>query len=232
MAAYRHLEHSSTDSRKDDGEEENIVRENPRKRLVDFCENRGRASTIRAKTNAASTKSVHGKETPSRIRFRFDDGAYATVRLLWKEAPQTCAAVVKTLKKHAKEKSSVNAVHGRNSGAEALFLTPEVVRLGDENVVKPGEYAKGQFLFGYEPRFICEHAKQDASEIAWIYHEAAQPRRWVSIGGDKTNQSFGPWKTVDVSLNLFGTVENECGFYEASSRLPRTGERGLSIDFL
>ena len=57
--------------------------------------------------------------------------------------------------------------HARHSGAEALFLTPEILReVGDENASL--DYALGDVLFGYEPKGICQHASEDASEVAWI----------------------------------------------------------------
>ena len=60
--------------------------------------------------------------------------------------------------------------------------------------------------------------------MAWIYHDAALPRRWVSVNGDPTNQT-PPFQTVDVALNLWGVIEGEAdAFYETSAKLPRLGE--------
>ena len=105
-----------------------------------------------------------------------------------------------------------------------MFLLPK-----DENTTL--QYAKGDVAFGYEPKGICSHAHEDASEVAWIYGDACQPRRWVTKDGkDSTNQT-PPFECVNVALNKFGVVEEEEGFYDASGRLPRTGERALTIEW-
>jgi hypothetical protein len=156
------------------------------------------------------------------LRFQIED-SYAVVQLLWDAAPRTCAALVEALP----DGTEVMACHARHSGAEALFLTPEVLRdVGDENASL--EYDVGDVLFGYEPSGICQHAAEDASEVAWIYHGAAFPRRWVSDDGDPTNQR-GPWHCVDVALNKWGKVVEESGFYDRCQRMPRTGEQKLYI---
>eukprot|EP00947_MAST-08B_sp_MAST-8B-sp1_P004728 g4728.t1 len=156
--------------------------------------------------------------------------AWCRVRLLWDDAPKTCAAVCSLLKKTgaaAPASFEVMAVHGRHSGSEALCLTPEVIPLGDENTTLA--YALGDVCFGFEPKGICQHATADASEIAWTYGLAVQPRRWVSKDGkDPTNQT-PPFETVDVALNLFGKIEEEESFYAMSGSLPRTGERPMRI---
>ena len=56
------------------------------------------------------------------------DTAWARIRLLWDEAPLTCAAVAALC--CAGEAAVVLAVHGRHSGEEALFLTPDLIPLG------------------------------------------------------------------------------------------------------
>jgi hypothetical protein len=163
-------------------------------------------------------------ERPSHLRFQFDAPAdHAIVELLWDDAPRTCAALLGCLPDGAE----VMSCHARHSGAEALFLTPEILRdVGDENASL--DYALGDVLFGYEPKGICQHASEDASEVAWIYGGAAMPRRWVSDDGDPTNQR-GPWHTVEVALNKWGRVVEENGFYDRCGRMPRTGEQKMKI---
>ena len=158
------------------------------------------------------------------MRFQFSEPeGHAIVELLWDAAPRTCAALVATLP----EGTEVMSCHARHSGAEALFLTPEIIRdVGDENANL--EYELGDVLFGYEPKGICQHASEDASEVAWIYHGAAFPRRWESTDGDPTNQR-GPWHCVDVALNKWGKVVEEDGFYTRCGRMPRSGEQKLVI---
>ena len=169
------------------------------------------------------------QDRPERLRVRLEgaDGGEATIRLLWAEAPKTCAAVVGLLDESGSLR--VEAVHGRHSGAEALFLTPDVVPLGDENAIL--EYEVGDFLFGYEPAGICQHATEDASEVAWIYGPAARPRRWISEDGDDKNRR-PPFVTTNVALNKWATVESEDGFYAASGRLQMTGAKSLVVEDL
>lgn len=157
-----------------------------------------------------------------KVRFALGSGE-ATLRLLWDDAPLTCAAVVGMLKDG---QLRVKACHARHSGGEALFITPEIIRLGDENTTL--KVARGDFLFGFEPKHICSHGDVDRSEVAWIYNDACQPRRWISVNGDPTNQS-APFKTVDVPLNLWAKVVEEDGFYAASSAFIQTGARDLII---
>mmetsp|Transcript_22069 Transcript_22069/g.50420 ORF Transcript_22069/g.50420 Transcript_22069/m.50420 type:complete len:177 (-) Transcript_22069:53-583(-) len=159
----------------------------------------------------------------SHLRFQFAEPEdYAVVELLWDAAPRTCAALVAAL-----DGAEVMSCHARHSGAEALFLTPSIIRdVGDENASL--DYAVGDVLFGYEPKGICQHATEDASEVAWLYGGAAMPRRWVSDDGDPINQS-GPWHTVDVALNKWGKVVEENGFYTRCGRMPRTGEQKMMI---
>lgn len=166
-------------------------------------------------------------ERPSYVRLTFTaTGASARVRLLWDEAPKTVAAILSLVA--PTHSCQVEAVHARHSGAEAIFLTPQVLRnVGDENTTL--SVAKGHVLFGYEPKGICNHASEDVSEVAWIYHDAALPRRWVSVNGDPTNQT-PPFQTVDVALNLWGVIEGEAdAFYETSAKLPRLGEQAMTL---
>lgn len=122
----------------------------------------------------------------SHVTLTFASGASATVRLLWDKAPRTVSAVLSLIRESSSV--SVSAVHARHSGAEALFLTPEILRdVGDENCTLP--VSKGDVLFCFEPKGICNHASADASEVAWIYHDACIPRRWVSVNGDPMNQT-------------------------------------------
>ena len=76
---------------------------------------------------------------PSRLRLAYAGGDEAVVELFWNDAPRTCAAVCEQLAR-AEESTGkpmeVQACHGRHSGAEALFLTPDVIPLGEENAVE------------------------------------------------------------------------------------------------
>ena len=103
---------------------------------------------------------------PKVLKFNFTKtNSWANVKLLWNKAPKTCAAIVNSLNKNGEMK--VKSVHGRNSGSEALFLTPKCLPLGDENTIL--NYKTGDVCFGFEPKGICSHAKVDCSEVAWAY---------------------------------------------------------------
>merc|ERR1712166_894841 len=85
---------------------------------------------------------------PSAIRIEMvQSGATATATLLWDQAPKTCAAIVASLP------FSTVCWHGRNSGAEALCLTPTVISdlPQDESENATTEHAVDDLVFGYEP---------------------------------------------------------------------------------
>lgn len=174
-------------------------------------------------------------QQPERLKWSVFDSKFAdaigtaTLELFWDKAPKTCRAIVDLV---PKGKGTVQIVHGRHSGGEALFLTPEVLSdIGDENTVSDLKYETGDVLFCYEHKHICEHAQEDASEVAWIYHMPALPRRWVSVpeGRDPANQT-APWATVDVALNRWAKIIEEDGFYAVSGNLPRTGQLRMEIE--
>lgn len=186
---------------------------------------KGAISDLRAKH-----KQDCAMERPSHVRLTFGEpgGANpsARVKLLWDAAPKTVAAILSLCDESGR--FAVSALHARHSGAEALFLTPSILRdVGDENATLPVQ--KGDVLFGYEPTHICNHATEDASEVAWIYHDACTPSRWVSADGDPTNQR-PPFKRVEVALNLWGKIEGDAdAFYTTSGALPRQGEQPMTI---
>merc|ERR1711957_291062 len=145
------------------------------------------AKTISKAKRAPKVAPAKVGKRPTVLKFSFLGAIWgknwANVKLLWSKAPKTCAAIVGSLNKKGEMK--VKSVHGRNSGSEALFLTPTVLPIGDENTIL--NYKTGDVCFGFEPKGCCSHGAVDASEVAWIYKNDAQPRRWVSINGDPTN---------------------------------------------
>ena len=185
--------------------------------------NRHQDKTVSYQSSSVASSRVKPPHS-SHIRLDFfDPPGHVVVELLWEAAPRTCAALLAAMP----DGTEVMSCHARHSGAEALFLTPEVIRdVGDENTTL--DYEVGDFLFGYEPKGICQHASEDASEVAWIYHGAAFPRRWESNDGDPTNQR-GPWHCVDVALNKWGKAVEEKDFYSRCGRMPRTGEQKLVV---
>ena len=157
-------------------------------------------------------ETIAGRGSPRRAR--------AVVELNWGKAPKTCQAMVAMVLSSQEDVSgscTVSIVHGRHSGGEALFVTPRVLdSLGDEHN-DTLDYELGEVLFCFEAKGCCEHADADCSEVAWIYHLPAQPRRWISKigtgpvgpggeqGRDPTNKT-GPWETTDVRLNRWGKI--------------------------
>lgn len=189
---------------------------------------------------------------PSFLKFRFANGASAKARLLWNKAPKTCAAVVATLP------LETWSWHGRNSGAEALFLTPRVISdvpqddtenattgvlcvvcldwlltrmycRKKERLLHCAEHRLGNVAFGYEPAGFCHGGASDkgCSEVVWFYGEAAQACFWVSEKGPP--HDVGPYHRQPANINVFAQIVEEDGFYTASSRLARYGQRRLSI---
>ena len=78
--------------------------------------------TLRSITMASMTHATAACVRPEGIHFRMESsGATATARLLWDQAPKTCAAIVSLLP------IDTMCWHGRNSGAEALLITPTLV---------------------------------------------------------------------------------------------------------
>lgn len=76
--------------------------------------------------------------------------ATAKVKFLWDVAPKTCRAIADQFAD--KTKSEVMICHARHSGGEALFITPDVLKVGDENTIL--DYKVGDFVFGFEPQYI------------------------------------------------------------------------------
>ena len=170
------------------------------------------------------------------IRFSFSPTSYIDIKLLYDDAPKTCKALVESLFPSSPEVTPtvVKTLHAKNSGAEALFITPTVISdVGDENTTV--NVTVGDMLFCFEPIGICQHAKTaDRSEVAWVYDVACVPRRWVSspLGSDPTNQT-PPFETVDVPLNKWGkVVREEGGFYSMCNDLCRSGALDMKIQWV
>lgn len=97
--------------------------------------------------------------------------ASATYGLLWERAPKTCAAICAALP------MNTTAFHGRNSGDEALLVTPSVL-LGvpqDESENATKEHTMNHLYFGLEEAGKsyggCAPGSS-ASEICWFYGPA------------------------------------------------------------
>ena len=162
---------------------------------------------------------------PRYLRFRLGDSATATAELLWEAAPRTCAAIVAQLP------IDTHAWHGRNSGSEALLLTPKVITDVPQDSTEGAttEHRLGDVLFGFERAGSCHGGAgaEDVSEIAWIYGHAAQACFWLSEHGPPHDKP--PFRRVAASINAFARITEENGFYEASGRMGRYGQQRVVV---
>jgi len=181
---------------------------------------------------------------PEALTFTIEDGSgaiigTATAKLLWDKAPLTCGAICKQLpiestcqlcSCNAHEsplfQPSATCFHGKNSGAEALLVTPgcisDLPQDDSESATQTHDF--GNVLFGFEPAGFCVGGagSDDCSEIAWIYGEAAQACFWVSENGPPHDKP--PYRRQPATLNHFAQIMAEDGFYAASKNLIKTGE--------
>merc|ERR1711879_310434 len=101
--------------------------------------------------------------------------------------------------------------HGRNSGAEALLVTPALISHVPQDATEnaTSEHKLGNILFGYEPAGFCHGGAgaDDVSEIAWIYGEAAQACYWVREKGPPHTE--GPYHRQAAILNVFAQIFEE-----------------------
>ena len=165
---------------------------------------------------------------PSHIHFKIGSGATtgtAKALLNWDSAPQTCAAIV------AACPFTSLSQHGRNSGDEALLITPSVIshipQDSTENATQT--HAMHDVLFGFEPTGFCKGGAGDVdvSEIAWIYGEAAQAMYWVSEHGPPHDKP--PFRQQVATLNKFARIVEEKLFYEMSKNLIKTGATEITV---
>ena len=175
-----------------------------------------------ADTTKTTTKS---SSRPQKLEFRIEaTGTTATATLLWDKAPQTCKAIVQTLPIRS------YCFHGRNSGDEALLLTPQAISHVPQNSSENAttEHLLGDVLFGFEKAGTCyggAASSGDASEIAWIYGPAAQACFWVP----KNDGSCGFRREI-ASLNRFAKIDgNPMKFYAESAALQHTGRLAIVV---
>ena len=166
---------------------------------------------------------------PSKLYFSIEtvDGAAATAEaeLLWERAPKTCAAIAAMLP------FETTCWHGRNSGDEALLVTPKLIADVPQDATENGtqDHTLGAVLFGFEPAGFCYGGagSADSSEIAWIYGHAANAQYWVSAHGPPHDKP--PFHRQTATLNHFAQIIKEDGFYAFSKRLTKTGERKVRV---
>jgi hypothetical protein len=134
-----------------------------------------------------------------------DDGVSASARLLQREAPETCRAVLDALP------VTGTARHGIYSGSEVYLVLPEVLTPPREHattIVGPGDVAfltveKGS---GYG-------IEEDYSEICWFYDLDATP-----------SMPEGP-----VAVNVFARLDDADAFFAVCRRMRLEGAKSIEI---
>jgi hypothetical protein len=145
---------------------------------------------------------------PTAIRLSFVEHAVAVeAKLLWAEAPRTCAAVVEALPTRGP------AHHAIYSGSECVHVLDQVLRLGAENATS--EVTKGDVAFTWMAAGSSYGVDRDFAEICWFYDIDAQPRMWE-----------GP-----VEVNIFAKIVGDAApFYAVCRRMRREGVKAFQIE--
>jgi len=144
------------------------------------------------------------------IRLSFpEEQASAEAELLYREAPQTCEAIVRLLPIVG------TAHHAIYSGSECVVLLDEVLYLPQENATH--KVTRGDVGFCWMAAGSFYGVTADFAEICWFYDFDAEPRMWE-----------GP-----VAVNRFARiVEPAEAFYAVCRRMRREGVKPVRVDLL
>lgn len=145
---------------------------------------------------------------PNTIRLSFrDEEASAEARLLWREAPRTCEAIVAALP------FSGETHHAIYSGSECVLLLDQVLRLPKENATS--KIRRGDVAFTWMAAGSAYGVDEDFAEVCWFYDIDAEPRMWE-----------GP-----VAVNIFARiVEPADAFYAVCRRMRREGMKPFAVE--
>lgn len=145
---------------------------------------------------------------PNTIRLSFrDEEASAEARLLWREAPRTCEAIVAALP------FSGETHHAIYSGSECVLLLDQVLRLPKENATS--KTRRGDVAFTWMAAGSAYGVDEDFAEVCWFYDIDAEPRMWE-----------GP-----VAVNIFARiVEPADAFYAVCRRMRREGMKPFAVE--
>jgi len=128
---------------------------------------------------------------------------------------------------------NTTAFHGRNSGDEALLVTPSVL-LGvpqDESENATKEHTMNHLYFGLEEAGKsyggCAPGSS-ASEICWFYGPAGLAQYFVSVNGPPHDTP--PFVRETANLNEFASLLEEDGFYDSCPKLQRGGETEVVVE--
>jgi Protein of unknown function (DUF3830) len=140
------------------------------------------------------------------IVFRFlDEGVAASARLLGREAPQTCRAVLDALP------TAGLARHGIYSGSEVYLVLPLLLAPPREHattIVGPGDV--GFLTVEKGSRYGIE---EDYSEVCWFYDLDATP-----------SMPEGP-----IAVNVFARLYDAATFFAICRRMRLEGAKRLEI---
>ena len=186
------------------------------------------------------------------------DGTVATARaeLLWDKAPRTCDAIssslpIETYAWHGRNSGDEALLCTPN-------LISHLPQDASENATTEHTLGDVMFGFEPAGFCYGGAGSEDASEIAWICeypvhalaghparpnraHEptgaraplcladgnAAQACYWVSEKGPPHTE--GPYRRVAATLNVFGRIVEEDGFYACSRRLIKSGQQRVRV---
>lgn len=144
------------------------------------------------------------------LRLSFpEEQASAEAELLYREAPQTCEAIMCLLPIVGM------ARHAIYSGSECVVLLEEVLRLPPENATS--QVTRGDVGFCWMAAGSFYGVTADFAEICWFYDFDAEPRMWE-----------GP-----VAVNRFARlIEPAEAFYAVCRRMRREGEKPFRVDLV
>lgn len=145
---------------------------------------------------------------PQFISLQFvEEGVEVRAKLLWDEAPVTCAAVLDCLP------SAGQAHHAIYSGSECVHLLRTIPRIDPEHAT--ADVRRGQVAFAWMAAGSSYGVEQDFAEICWFYDHDAQPRMWE-----------GP-----VPVNVFAELVDDAGpFYAVCRRMRREGVKPFRVE--
>ena len=145
---------------------------------------------------------------PENIRLSFhEESSHALASLLWGHAPNTCAAIAKSLPITGQVHQAIY------SGSESVLLLNDCLRLEKENATS--DVKRGDLAFVWLPAGANYGVSEDFAELCWFYDHDAQPRMWE-----------GP-----VDVNLFARIHEPADdFYAVCRRIRRQGVKPMRIE--
>jgi hypothetical protein len=146
------------------------------------------------------------------VVFSYEIEGRATFKLLWDQAPQTCAAVTGALPFEGE------AAHGMYSGPVAVFFFAEALPLEPEHATT--QLAVGELVYTYYPPNWRRGYPEHTSEVYWSYDEPARatvPGLFTPALGSVFAVHDGPADALDA-------------FHRWSASLHREGVKPVRVE--